>query len=576
MLIGAVAEMATLSAVVPFLALLADPAVVGKYKILGAIITWAGGTQDNVLFGAAILFGTIAISAGILRMLLTWASLRISHGLGGDIAGEVYRRTLYQPYSWHVSRNSSEILSGIDKVNAVVYGVITQLLQGSVALVMSVSILVMLMSIDTQTALVAGLGFSLLYGLTTVGLRKQLARNSKTVADNVTQRVQAAREGLGGIRDVLLDGSQPIYHRRFAVFDYAIRRGQAANDLIAASPRYIIEATGMVLIAALAYWLAGRNGSLAASIPVLGALAIGAQKLLPQMQLAYSSWSSVSGTRAQLQDVLDLLDRPIPPEYLQAPDAFTTRSTWSKETPLIALRNVCFSYRPGAHVVLQGITLQIPRGARVGFIGKTGSGKSTLIDIVMGLLEPTGGSIEIDGQKLEANNRRAWQQRIAHVPQSIYLSDATIAENIAFGVSKSEIDMARVKSAASNAQLASFIAALPQQYETAVGERGVRLSGGQRQRIGLARALYRQCDVLVLDEATSALDDATEKAVMNAIRTLGTELTVLMIAHRVTTLRDCDQVVELGNASVLRTGSYASLIDYPADTFLTRKEHDPV
>lgn len=595
MLVGALAEMATLGAVVPFLALLADPSIVHKYPLFQQSFMWGETPPNNVALSAALLFGIVAIGAGFVRMLLMWVSLRISFGLGADIGSEVYRRTLYQPYSWHVSRNSSEILSGIDKVNNVIGGIITPLLQGAVAVVLSLGILAMLITVDPETAFTAGLGFCLLYGVTTYVLRRKLVRNSKIISANITHRVRAVQEGLGGIRDVLLDGTQPIYLRRFAAVDYTMRRCQAANNLIGASPRFIIEAVGMVLIASLAYWLTERQGGLSKALPVLGALAVGAQKLLPQMQLVYQSWSSISGNHNQLEDVLDLLERPIPNEWIPPDCPISTRLTLSqnvktriplspldrkkgggnvrdlpqqvrdggmidKVKPLIALRDVSFRYKPDAPVVLRSINLEIPRGSTVGFIGKTGSGKSTLIDLVMGFLEPTTGVIEIDGNPLREEHRRSWQLRLAHVPQSIFLSDATIAENIAFGVPVGDIDMPRVRSAAAKAELAHFIETLPQQYQTAVGERGVRLSGGQRQRIGLARALYKQADVLVLDEATSALDDATEESVMAAIKALGNELTVLMIAHRVSTLRDCDQIIELADGTVLRRGDYAALI----------------
>lgn len=606
MLLGAVAEMATLGAVVPFLALLADPGMAGRYPILKKILFWVGGSVDNMLLSVAIFFGVIAVGAGLVRMLLTWVSLRISFGLGADIGGEVYRRTLYQPYSWHVSKNSSEILSGIDKVNAVVGNIISPLTQGAIAFVLSLGILAMLLAIDPLTALISGAGFSLLYGVTTLTLRPMLARNSKIVSDNLTHRVQAVQEGLGGIRDVLLDGTQPIYQRRFAVFDYGMRRAQAANNFIGAAPRYIIEASGMALIVALAYWLGGRQGGLTGAIPILGALAIGAQKLLPQMQLVYYSWSSISGNRDQLKDVLDLLDCPIPPEYAQpsTPSTFPPVSvegafskggsisaprtglgsqpalnTYRPELvegqlskgifPLIALRNISFRYKPELPYVLQNTNLEIPQGARIGIIGKTGSGKSTLIDLMMGLLDPSTGHIEINGQPLTAHNRRSWQKRIAHVPQAIYLSDTSIAENIAFGTPIGQIDLDRVRTAARKAELVELIEALPQNYQTSVGERGVRLSGGQRQRIGLARALYKEADVLVLDEATSALDDATEKSIMQAIQALGKEITVLIIAHRVTTLSDCDQIIELGDAKILRMGNYLSLIGASLDTSLS-------
>ncbi len=561
MLVGTLAEMATLGAVVPFLALLADPGMASKYPMLKTAIGWGSSGQASAMLSAGILFSIIALSAALIRMLVMWSSLRFSFGLGADIGSEVYRRTLYQPYTWHVSRNSSEILAGIDVVNVVIFGVIVPLMQGAIALIMSAGIMVMLLIIDSPTALIAGIGFSVLYATTTLALRRQLVRNSNIVSASVNQRIQAIQEGIGGIRDVLLDGTQPIYLNRFAFFDYAMRRAQGSSILIGASPRYIIEAAGMVLIVALAYGLSLRQGGLSSAIPVLGALAIGAQKLLPQMQTIYASWSNIGGSRSQLEDVLALLRQPVAPEYVQPKGLVAEKTGSQSNSPIICLRNVSFRYKAQTPEVLRHINLQIPKGGRIGFIGKTGSGKSTLIDIIMGLLEPTGGHIEIDGHPLTPTNRRAWQLRIAHVPQAIYLSDASIAENIAFGVPEADIDIDRVKIAAAKAQLADFIENLPQQYQTSVGERGVRLSGGQRQRIGLARALYKQADVLVLDEATSALDNATEKMVMDTIQNLNHELTILIIAHRISTLRDCSQIVEL-NGGEIKTTSFENVVKF--------------
>jgi ABC-type multidrug transport system fused ATPase/permease subunit len=226
----------------------------------------------------------------------------------------------------------------------------------------------------------------------------------------------------------------------------------------------------------------------------------------------------------------------------------------------IRLDRLGFRYGPDAKMVLKGLSMEIPRGSRVGFIGTTGSGKSTLLDIVMGLLPATEGSVLIDDTPLEARTQRAWQRRIAHVPQAIYLADSSIAENIAFGLTRDEIDMDRVRQAAHQAQIADYFESLPRQYDTQVGERGVRLSGGQRQRIGIARALYKQAEVIVFDEATSALDNETERAVMDAIENLGEDLTILIIAHRLSTLQRCDQVVELAEGRIVRKGSYAEMV----------------
>lgn len=229
-------------------------------------------------------------------------------------------------------------------------------------------------------------------------------------------------------------------------------------------------------------------------------------------------------------------------------------------TQQLELNQVSFRYTPDGPWVLREISLSIQRGTRVGFMGVTGSGKSTLLDLVMGLLEPSKGTLEIDGKVVTPSNVRGWQTHIAHVPQDIFLSDGTVAENIALGVPPGQIDMVRVRSAAEKAQLLDLILGWPEQFETFVGERGVRLSGGQRQRIGIARALYRQADVIIFDEATSALDDATERSVMQAIDGPGPDLTVLIIAHRLSTLRGCSKIIELADGEIVRTGSYAEMV----------------
>jgi ABC-type multidrug transport system fused ATPase/permease subunit len=550
--------MATLGAVLPFLALLADPSRVDRYPMVRDLFSNLGATQDQMLVRSGLLFGGITIVAAALRMVVLWASYRYTFGLGADIGGQVYLRSLYRPYTWHVSRNSSEIIAGIAKVDTIVFNIIGQLVLGIVAVMMSIAIIATLLVIDAPTALIAVASFAVLYGATTAVSRRRLKRNSEVIARNQTRRLQAVQEGLGGIRDVLLDGTQGVYHERFTIFDYAMRRAQSANALFGEAPRIIVEAVGTVLLIAIAYGLGHHRGGLAGALPSLGALALGAQKLLPQMQAAYRTWSYIHGTRGQLQDVLELLDAPLPEDHPK-PRVKPAPFPIDLSRPLIALRDLRFRYADDAPNVLNGIDLEIARGARIGIVGATGSGKSTLIDLIMALLPPSEGRIEIEGQLLTPQNRSAWQARIAHVPQTIFLSDTTIAENIALGLAAEEIDLERVGRAAHQAQLATFIETLPQGYQTVVGERGVRLSGGQRQRIGLARALYKQTDVLVLDEATSALDDATESDVMDAIRELHDQMTVLIIAHRISTLRNCDWIIQFGSDGEVRKVRYEAL-----------------
>jgi ATP-binding cassette subfamily B protein len=429
-----------------------------------------------------------------------WASLRIGYGLGADIGGNVYHRILHQSYSWHVNNNSSEVIAALDKVNTVTHGIITPVIQGLAALIISTGLLVLLLLIDTLSALFAGLFFSILYAIASIVLRQKLTTNDKKITYNLSRRIQAVQEGLGGIKDVILDGTQKQYHSRFTELDYMVRRCQAENSLIAASPRFIIEALGMVFIVILASWLAAEGKGLAAALPILGALALGAQKLLPQMQTIYQSWSSIKGAHNQLRDISDFLERTVTDDSNLANikvDGERHENDKSK-APLMEFDTVSFKYRKELDEVLRSINIEIKRGDRIGLIGTTGSGKSTLIDLIMGLFVPTSGTIKIEGKLLNDLNRKAWQNKIAHVPQSIFLADASIAENIAFGVHKTQIDMNRIRSAAEQAELKSFIESLPDDYRTSVGERGVRLSGGQRQRIGLARALYKRAEILIL------------------------------------------------------------------------------
>jgi ATP-binding cassette subfamily B protein len=312
-----------------------------------------------------------------------------------------------------------------------------------------------------------------------------------------------------------------------------------------------------VLIASLAYVLAaasGVAGGATNAIPVLGALALGAQRLLPVLQQIYSAYITIKGNQASTRDALDLLDQSMP-EHAHAPPARPMAFNSS-----ITLKDLSFCYTPQGPWVLRRLNLEIPKGGRVGFVGVTGSGKSTLLDLVMGLLAPTEGELLIDNTAITPQNTRAWQAHISHVPQAIFLSDTSIAENIAFGVPPQQIDRQRVKQAARQAQIAQTIEGWPNGYDTLVGERGVRLSGGQRQRIGIARALYRQANVIIFDEATSALDNETEAAVMQAVETLGRDITILIIAHRLTTLRNCDRIVELATGGIKAMGGYEQMM----------------
>lgn len=556
MLLASLTEILSIGAVLPFLAVLTNPEHIFALPAAQSVIKALKVTEPSqLLLPLTIAFGAAALIAGSMRLLLLWASTRLSYATGADFSVSVYRRTLYQPYAVHCSRNSSEVINGISSKTSSSIGIISNVIAILSSVIMLTFILIALMVLDPFIALMAFGGFGLIYLLVIRLTRSQLLINSQINARESTQVIKSLQEGLGGIRDVLIDGSQATYCQIYSNADQSLRRAQGNNLFISTSPRYGIEALGMVLIATLAYSLAQHAGGITKALPVLGSLALGAQRLLPMLQQVYSSWSNIRGGQASLQDALELLDQPLPDhadQLVLQPLHFNRH---------ICLKQLSFRYGSQAPYVLKGLNLTIIKGSRVGFIGTTGSGKSTLLDIVMGLLEPTDGLIQIDDVAITISNNRAWQAHIAHVPQAIFLADSSVEENIAFGVPKDQIDSQRVRQAAQQAQISESIESWPLQYQTFVGERGIRLSGGQRQRIGIARALYKRADVIIFDEATSALDNETELAVMQAIESLSKDLTVLIIAHRLSTLKNCTQIVELSRGEIKRTGSYQHILN---------------
>lgn len=557
MLLASLAEILSIGAVLPFLGVLTTPERIFSHVAAQPMIRLFGVTEPaQLMIPLTITFCAAALVAGAMRLLLLWASTRISFAIGADLSINIYQRTLYQPYAVHCARNSSEVISGItNKTNNVIGYAIVPALTLISSCVMLATILIALLAVEPGVALTAMGGFSLIYILIIRLTRKRLLIDSHRISRELTHVIKSLQEGLGGIRDVLIDGSQKMYCQIYRNADLPLRRAQGNHLFITQSPRYAMEALGMIFIAVLAYSLAHQGDGVANAIPRLGALALGAQRLLPVLQQAYAAWTSIRGGQVSLQDALELLDQPLP-DHVDQPPALPL--PFKKH---IELQEISFRYDKQTPYVLKDINLTITKGSRVGFIGTTGSGKSTLLDIVMGLQPPTSGLMQIDGHPVSAGNNRSWQAHIAHVPQNIFLADSSIEENIAFGVPKDQINHDKVRQAAQQAQIADSIETWPKKYETFVGERGIRLSGGQRQRIGIARALYRQADVIIFDEATSALDSETEEAVMQAIKRLSSDLTLLIIAHRLSTLKNCTQIVELGDGGIKRVGSYQDIVN---------------
>ena len=556
MIFASFAEIISIGMVLPFLGVVTDPERVFFHPTAQTFIQGLGLSGPmQLMLPLTIIFCVATLIACAMRLLLLWVSIRLSFATGADMGIRIYRLTLYQPYAIHCVRNSSEVINGISgKANGVIYMTVLPALTIISSGFMLIAILFAFIAVEPVIALVSFGGFGAIYMLIIGLTKKQLLIDSQRIASESTHVIKSLQEGLGGIRDVLINGSQETYSQIYRKADLQLRRAQGNSSFIGSSPRYAMEALGMVLIATLAYSLSQQNEGISKFIPILGALALGAQRLLPILQQAYAAWTSIRTGQASLQDTLELLDQPLP-EHADQP---ITQALPFKRN--IKLKQLGFRYNQETPNVLKQLNLNIFKGSRVGFIGSTGSGKSTLLDIVMGLLQPTEGTLEIDGKAVTPENNKAWQVHIAHVPQTIFLADSTIEENIAFGVPKDQIDHDKVRKAAQQAQIADIIDMWPQQFQTIVGERGIRMSGGQRQRIGIARALYKEADVIIFDEATSALDNETEQAVMEAIESLSKDLTLLIIAHRVTTLKNCNQIVELSDGGIKRSGSYQDII----------------
>jgi ABC-type multidrug transport system fused ATPase/permease subunit len=535
-------EMISVASIVPFLSVLTN----GDEKTKEIISSFFfSDVEFSVNLGwLTVIFCFLIVLASAARLTLLWFTTRFSFRAGSDLSSAMYEIALNQPYQVHISKNSSEVISSIYGKTQDAIGFITIFLNIVSSIVILIGIVFVLLYINPLPSILSFLGFGIIYTLISVLTRKRLRSNSVAISHNSTVVIKALQEGLNGVRDILLDRSQKTYIRIYATADRSLKQAQANNAYIGASPRYLVEALGTVLLAALSLYLFSRFETTSTIVPTLGLIAMGAQRLLPLLQNLYAGWSSMQGGYSSVLDVLELLERPTLCNNSDTGEVIQFNK-------VVRLSGLSFRYGPDLPYVIENLTFEFTKGSRIGFIGTTGCGKTTLMDIVMGLLVPTSGHLEVDGKKLSERDYGSWQTNLAHVPQSIYLADSTVAENIAFGIEKCDIDMIRVANAARRARISDDVSSWRAGYETIVGERGVRLSGGQRQRIGIARALYREPSIIIFDEATSALDTDTEQEVMNSINSLDSDITVLLIAHRQSTLKGCSQIYKISNGRLI-------------------------
>ena len=557
MLLSSFAELLTVASLVPFLVVLSDPSGLWRQPWIRSAAEALGfsGPQQLILPITLLLMAAAVVSAAI-RAANLFVNVRLSALIGSDLAVEGYRRTLEQPYAVHLGRNSSEVITRLGYLGLISRGVLAPLLQAFAGFIMALVLVMGLLFYQPVLAVGLAAIFTITYA-SLAGLNRRNLHRISARANEYSQRsLKVQQEGLGAIRDVLLDGSQAIVAKNFRQAERPLRLLEAEADTFSGLPRFGLEAVGMVAIAGSVLWML-PHGGVSAALPAVGAIALGFQRLLPAVQQMYGASTYLGAYRDRLAAGLELLEQPVL-KFKSFQGFSPTQSP--EELPFqrgLGFCGVDFSHQGGTPV-LEGINLVIHPGEWIGVVGATGSGKSTLLDLLMGLLSPTKGEIRVDGILLEERNgqidrRQSWQRHLAHVPQSIFLADASIAENIAFGMAPEEIDRDRLSWAAASAQAEEFISKLPEGFNTPVGERGVRLSGGQRQRLGIARALYKQADVLVLDEATSALDTRTEEAVIDSLSRLGKGLTVVMVAHRLSTLSRCDRTLEIQGGQIRQT-----------------------
>lgn len=559
MLLNAFAELGTIGAVLPLLTLIGNPLGIEHYLWALQLLDLVGaGSQGARLLTATMIFSVFAVVGGVVRFELVRSTFTFSHDLAHELMLEIQRRLLSQPYSFHVGRHSSTLITALEKSEIVVFDVILPIIQGASASVISLFIIAILVAVDPLTALAATAAFAVIYLAASAFYRRQLAANSQTIVHGLNKRMKIVQESLGGIRDVIIDGSQSLYLTALEREDSRLAHARAATAIISNVPRFLVETIAVVMVAIIALFVSGRPGGFAAALPDLGAIALGGQRLIPLVQQIYRAWSTATGNLSVVGETVHLLTLAADEDHVD------TRASILPLNDKISIEHVSFTYPGRRSPALEAINLEIPKGAALALVGETGSGKSTLTDLLMGLLEPERGRICVDGVPLTKIERRQWQRSIAHVPQSIFLADMTIAQNIALSAPDATAKPDWTAECAKKAQLHEFVASLPDGYETLVGERGIRLSGGQKQRLGIARAIYKKAPVIILDEATSALDELTESTVVDALNTLrGEGCTIIIVAHRLSTIRHCNLVARLDGGHIVEVRGSGQSVGAP-------------
>ncbi len=556
----AIAELASVVSIGPFMAVIGDTSQLHGDGILGQIYQFSGlsDTKTFLLWAGIAVLLSLTIAAGI-SIFTVWCLSIYGARVGAELSTRLYSHYMHQPWLFHTSGTSSQLTNRIaQECSRVTNGIINPFMQMNARLVMAGLMSIAILIFNPGVA-IAGLAvFLVAYLIMYRIVMRRLTINGKTISVSQSMRFKMMGEGFGGIKDTLVLGRQEVFTKRFEEASESLAQAQGKNQVYSQLPRFVMElvAFGSVILLIL-YLLAAHKGNLGTILPLLSVYALAGFKLLPAFQQVYSSLSMIKGNMGAFEglkkDLIESAGNDFCPEH----------SKTSKEIinpkDKINLNNVYFFYEGKTVPALKNLNAEIGVNQVVGIVGASGSGKSTAIDMLLGLITPSKGELLIDGKPLSGNGLRAWQNSLGFVPQSIFLADASIRENIAFGLPPELVDEKRVKRAASMAHLEELLLNLENGLDTKVGERGVQLSGGQRQRIGIARALYHDPSVLILDEATSALDGITEKLVMDAIHDFAGKKTIILIAHRLSTVKQCNTIFLMDQGQIIASGTYDSL-----------------
>lgn len=549
MVLMAFFEVLGVGSIMPFLSVLGNPESIETNKYLNYIYIYLQFENKDfflIFLGLFALF--MLLLSAIVRSVASYAKFRFANLRRHSLGLKLLKKYLHQPYSFFLSRNSSDISKVIlSETDLAINQAILPALNLLTYSILTIALIGFLVIVDPILAFILGIIFGGFYIIMYMTVRKYLSEIGQKRDKANSMRFKITSETIGGIKDLKILGREKIYLDSFTNPSYEFSHYFATSQTLSEVPQFLVEVIAFGTLLAIAmYALASDGVDIGTVLPVLGLYGLGALKLKPAVNNIYKALTMMKFGNSAIDNIINDLNKCEEHE-INIKNDYQRLNLKDK----LVLKNVFFAYSNTSKYALNNIDMKIKANTTVGIIGTTGAGKSTLVDVLLGLLYPTGGEIYIDNKKLDQNNMRQWQNSIGYVPQSIFLSDDTIASNIAFGIENDEIDMFKVEQVAKMAQVHEFVLKLENGYQTIIGERGVMLSGGQRQRLGIARALYHDPEILVLDEATSALDNQTEAEVMNAIDGMNGNKTIIMIAHRLSTVERCDKIIKLENGEIV-------------------------